>query len=108
MTVNLVLMMMTPFKEFKQHMEERQTFVREAGHDYSVGSTSIFIVIVVVVFIAVIVIVVIIVIIIVILTTRLRTGWAKLEQGAMTTIGARLFVFSRWAHIDRVDIIGIL
>merc|ERR1712037_469320 len=27
--------------------------------------------------------------------TPLRTGWAKLEQGAMTTIGARLFVFSR-------------
>ena len=34
-------MVMTPLKEFKQHMEERQTFVREAGHDYSVGSTSI-------------------------------------------------------------------
>ena len=98
--MNLVLMVMTPLKEFKQHMEERQTFVREAGHDYSVGSTSIFIVIVVVVFIAVIVIVVIIVIIIVILTTRLRTGWVKLEQGAMTTIGARLFVFSRWAIVD--------
>merc|ERR1711990_648964 len=24
-----------PYQEFKQHMEERQTFVREAGHEYS-------------------------------------------------------------------------
>ena len=100
--MNLVLMVMTPLKEFKQHMEERQTFVREAGHDYSVGSTSIVIVIVVVVVIVAIVIIiiaVIVIIIIVIVTIRLRTGWVKLEQGAMTTIGARLFAFSRWASI---------
>ena len=94
--MNLVLMVMTPLKEFKQHMEERQTFVREAGHDYSVGSTSIVIVIVVVV----VIIAVIVIIIIVIVTIRLRTGWVKLEQGAMTTIGARLFAFSRWAIVN--------
>ena len=40
MTVMMMMMTPTAFQEFKQHMEERQTFVREAGYDYSVGLRS--------------------------------------------------------------------
>ena len=45
MAMMIVMMMMTMTQirrqEFKQHMEERQTFVRQSGHNYSVSSKSI-------------------------------------------------------------------
>ena len=86
-------------------MYERQaTTIPWVQHQSSIVIVIVVIVVIIIAVIVVIIIAVIIVIIIVIFTTRLHTGWVKPEQGAMTTIGARLFVFSRWAIVDVLQV----